>query len=79
MRTLIPSLSLISVLLALPAPALAYIGPGAGLGAIGVLVAVVVAVLLIFIGFIWFPLRRMLRKRRATADERADASSSNDS
>ncbi|MCA0998772.1 hypothetical protein [Alloyangia pacifica] len=52
-------------LLALPAPALAYIGPGAGLGAISALIAVVIAIVLIFVGFIWFPLRRMMRKRRA--------------
>jgi len=51
----------------LPLPALAYIGPGVGIGAIGALVAVAVAVVLIVAGFVWFPVKRALKKRRAAA------------
>jgi hypothetical protein len=43
---------------------LAYIGPGAGLSAIGAFLAVVVAVIVAIFGFVWYPLRRLLRSRR---------------
>lgn len=45
----------------LPGPALAYIGPGAGLGAIAVTVALVVGVLLLVVGMVWYPLKRLLK------------------
>lgn len=56
----------LAVLLAvlLPNPALAYIGPGAGLGAIAVVVALVVGVILLVVGLIWYPLKRMLKAKR---------------
>ncbi len=40
----------------------AYIGPGTGLSAIGTLIAVIGAVLLAIIGFIWYPVKRLLAK-----------------
>ena len=43
--------------------ALAYIGPGAGLGGIAVLVALSLGVLLLVIGLVWYPLKRLLRGR----------------
>jgi hypothetical protein len=43
---------------------MAYTGPGAGLTAIGAFVAVVVAVLLAILGFLWYPIKRLLRKVR---------------
>jgi flagellar biogenesis protein FliO len=45
---------------------IAYIGPGAGLAAIAIFFAVLAAVLVAFIGFLWYPLRRLIRKIRAT-------------
>jgi hypothetical protein len=45
------------------APAAAYVGPGAGLSAIGVLLALIATVLLAVIGFVWYPLRRLFRKK----------------
>lgn len=47
-----------------PQTALAYIGPGAGLSAIGTLVALVGAVLLAIVGFVWYPVKRLLRARK---------------
>ena len=44
---------------------LAYIGPGAGLGAGGALAALVGAALLIAVGFVWYPARRLLRSWKA--------------
>ncbi len=48
----------------LPNSAIAYIGPGAGLSAIGTVVAVIGAFLLLIVGFIWYPMKRVLRVRK---------------
>lgn len=48
---------------ALPATAHAYVGPGAGLTAIGTMIALVAAVVLALVGFVWYPLKRMMRNR----------------
>lgn len=49
----------------LPNPALAYIGPGAGLGAIALATALVLGVLLLLVGLVWYPLKRMLKGKKA--------------
>lgn len=58
-----------------PSLALAYIGPGAGLGAIGTFLAVVGAALLLIVGFVWYPVKRLLRwlKARKDADKKETA------
>jgi hypothetical protein len=53
------------------APAAAYIGPGAGLSAIGLVLAMIAALGLAVVGFVWYPLKRLLR-RRATAGRSQD-------
>ncbi len=50
-----------------PQIALAYVGPGAGLSAIGTLVALVGAVLLAIVGFVWYPVKRLLKKRKTAS------------
>ena len=45
-----------------PNSALAYIGPGAGLGAIAVAIAVAFGFLLLMIGLVWYPLKRLLKR-----------------
>ena len=53
---------------------LAYMGPGAGLGAVGAALALLGAALLMVVGFVWYPVKRLLAKReaeRATEDEAA--------
>ena len=50
-------------------PAYAYVGPGAGLTAIGSLVALFAAVGLAIVGFVWYPVKR-LRRRRQGADKK---------
>ena len=47
-----------------PGAAHAYIGPGAGISAIGSLLALVAAVLLAVVGFVWYPVKRLLKSRR---------------
>jgi hypothetical protein len=46
-------------------PACAYLGPGAGLSAIGAFVALIIGVILAFVGFIWYPVKRLMRQRKA--------------
>ena len=57
---------LLVVLALAPTSAFAYIGPGAGLGAIVTFIAIALGMLLLVAGFLWYPLKRMLRKRRET-------------
>ena len=47
-----------------PSTALAYVGPGAGLSVVGSVLAVIVAILAAVLGFLWYPMKRLLRKRR---------------
>lgn len=47
-------------------PAAAYVGPGAGLTAIGAVLAVTATLFLAVIGFVWYPVKRLLRKHRST-------------
>jgi uncharacterized membrane protein len=47
-----------------PSDAHAYIGPGVGLTAVGTLVAFLGAVFFALIGFIWYPIKRLLRAIR---------------
>ena len=56
------------LLAAVAAPALAYMGPGAGLSAIGSLLALIAAAVAGLFGFIWFPVKRLLRRRKAVPD-----------
>lgn len=67
---LLQSAILVLVLMVLcPQPAAAYIGPGAGLSAVGVLFAIVAAVVVAIFGFLWYPIKRLMRgwrKRNAS-------------
>jgi predicted MFS family arabinose efflux permease len=46
-------------------PAAAYVGPGAGLTAIGAILAVIATLFLAVVGFVWYPVKRLLRKRNS--------------
>jgi hypothetical protein len=47
---------------AIPSAAFAYVGPGAGLSALGWLFALGGAIGLAIVGFVWYPIRRVLRR-----------------
>jgi len=68
LHALLPSLgAVVAVLVA--GPAHAYIGPGAGLTAIGTVIALLGGILLAIVGFVWYPIKRVLRSRaRARSD-----------
>lgn len=59
-------LLVISILL-VPVNASAYIGPGMGLTAIGSCLALVAAILAAVLGFLWYPIKRIMRHRRAAS------------
>lgn len=50
-------------------PASAYGGPGSIISGIGALLAVVAAVLAAIFGFIWYPLKRLVRRMRGEREE----------
>ena len=54
-----------------PTPPLAYIGPGAGLGAIATLIAITLGVLLLIVGFVWYPLKRFLKRKKTSGENQA--------
>lgn len=64
MRTLIAIAILLSPTVS--SPALAYVGPGLGLGTIGALAGVLLSVVLAVVALCWYPLKRLIRGRRAT-------------
>lgn len=43
---------------------LAYIGPGGVLGAIGAFLALLAAVVIALFGFVWYPVKRLMRARQ---------------
>ncbi len=61
------SVLLASALGLFPLGALAYVGPGAGLGVIAVTISVLLGVVLLVVGFLWYPLRRIISKRKGSA------------
>lgn len=52
----------------LPQTAQAYVGPGAGLTALGTVIALVLALVLAIIGFVWYPMKRLARRRNKRPD-----------
>jgi len=55
----------ISLLIGLIAtPVYAYIGPGAGAGAIAVVLGVIASIFLAFVAILWYPIKRLFRRRR---------------
>lgn len=56
------ALMFMSLTFLFPEPAMAYVGPGAGLSAIGVFLAVVAGIIVAVFGFVWYPVKRLMRK-----------------
>ena len=67
LRTL-PGLPLLitALVCSMPNSAMAYIGPGTGLSALGALVALIFGIIVALFGFLWFPIKRLLRKKKAS-------------
>ncbi|MBW3162946.1 hypothetical protein [Ferrimonas balearica] len=50
-----------------PISAWAYVGPGTGLSALGSVLAFVAAIVLLLFGFLWYPFKRLLNRKRPQA------------
>ncbi|MGF1542081.1 MAG: hypothetical protein ACFCU5_16830 [Pleurocapsa sp.] len=67
------SFTLLLVLL-VQQPAMAYVGPGTGIAALGALLAIIVGVIAALFGFLWYPMKRFLKKRQQSANEAKEVS-----
>jgi choline-glycine betaine transporter len=54
------------VLFALSGPASAYVGPGLGLGIFSSLMSLCAGIFLLFLGFIYYPIKKLVRSLRKT-------------
>lgn len=61
------------ILASLATPAAAYVGPGAGIGVIGTALALVGTIVLLLVGFIWYPMKRFLRRKRSVDQNPTDS------
>jgi membrane associated rhomboid family serine protease len=74
MKTSIPVRAAAAALLfAVPAVALAYVGPGLGVGALAAFFGAVLAVLLAIVGVVWYPVKRLIQRRKAGAKSGSDS------
>ncbi|MEQ8327118.1 MAG: hypothetical protein RIE84_01090 [Parvibaculum sp.] len=58
----------LAVSLAVASPAMAYVGPGAGLSVVGALAGVVMAVGAALVFIVGWPVRRMMRRRKLASE-----------
>lgn len=77
-NTFLSRMAVATILLS-PCLSHAYVGPGAGLSAIGSVLALIGAILLLILGFVWYPVKRLLKRRRENQPgvQSGDDSSSN--
>jgi uncharacterized membrane protein len=57
----------IFLLLLLPVPALAYIGPGAGISVLGSLLGILGTIIIAIGAILFWPIRKMMKRRKAAA------------
>jgi hypothetical protein len=63
-KTIVAYLAVIS-LLTYPPLASAYIGPGLGSGAVVAVLGTVLGFLMLVVGVIWYPIKKLIRRLRA--------------
>ncbi len=64
---------LLALALLISAPAMAYIGPGAGISVLGSLLGILATIVVAIGAIVMWPLRKMLKKRRQAAADNAQA------
>ena len=75
-KTIVPVL-LTCLLLALSSPALAYIGPGAGISVLGSLLTILGTIFVAIGAIIFWPLRKFLKRRKSRRDAEIHAEVAN--
>jgi len=78
MKLTIPSLISIAICVLIivvfvQEPVMAYVGPGTGIAAIGALLAIIVGVIAALFGFLWYPAKRLLKKRKQAQSQKAES------
>ncbi len=58
---------------AFPSFAHAYIGPGLALSTVGTVAALLGVILLLVIGFLWYPLKRLMRSMKSRTNSNGQA------
>lgn len=59
----------------LPGYAYAYVGPGLGAGTIGVILGIIGSIFIALFAIIWYPLKRLFKKRRETKSQQNESES----
>ena len=67
--TSLKKILLILILILIENPAFAYIGPGMTGGVFAATIGVIVAIFAALFGLIWFPVKRLLKKRKEKKDQ----------
>lgn len=57
-------------LLLFPVSVMAYLGPGAAVSSIGALLAAIAGIIVAIFGFLWYPIRRLIRKLKKSGNDR---------
>ena len=66
--TSLKKILLILILILIENTAFAYIGPGMTGGVFAATIGIIVAIFAALFGLIWFPIKRLLKKRKEKAD-----------
>lgn len=72
-------ISLLTLLLLVARPAEAYVGPGLGAGTIAVVLGILASIVMGFLAILWYPAKRLIRKRRAAKQAAGGTQRSRDS
>ena len=54
-------------------PLVAYLGPGAVVSSLGAFLALLAGIVVALFGFVWYPIRRLLRRKRSAPPPEGDA------
>lgn len=60
---------IILLVLMVPGQADAYVGPGLGAGTIGVILGIIGSIFIALFAIIWYPLKRLLKKKKKPNQE----------
>lgn len=63
------------LLFTLPSVSQAYVGPGTGLSAIGSIIAFIGTVFLLLVGFLWYPIKRLIKRKKIKSYNHSDSES----
>jgi len=59
------AIAVAALLAAYPSAAFAYVGPGLGAGALAAILGVAGGLLMLVVGVVWYPLKRLIKRIRA--------------